>query len=65
MEDTDELANLGPMQLPDIEMEPEVPSQRVHRPTEHALAMLEDSLLEGPRFLQSDNEDLGVATLEA
>ena len=65
MEDTDELANLGPMQLPDIEMEPEVPSQQVRRPTEHALAMLEDSLLEGPRVLQSDNEDLGVATLEA
>ena len=44
--DGDELAN--PMQLSDVEMEPELPSRRVRRPTEHALAMLEDSLPEGP-----------------
>jgi len=63
MADMDELAN--PMQLSDIEMEPEVPSQRVRRPTKCALAMIEDSLTEGPGVLQSDNEDSGVVTPEA
>lgn len=63
MADTDELAN--PMQLFDIEMEPEVPSQRVRRPTKRALAMIEDSLPEGPGVLQSDNKDSGVVTPEA
>ena len=65
MDDTDELANPGPMQLPDIEMEPEVPSRRVRRPTERVLAMLEDSLPEGPGVLQSDDEDSGAVTPEA
>jgi len=63
MADTDELVN--PMQLFDIEMEPEVPSQRVRRPTKRALAMIEDSLPEGPGVLQSDNKDSGVVTPEA
>jgi hypothetical protein len=66
MADADELVD--PVQLsnePDIEMEPELPARRVCRPTERALAMLEDSLPEGPGLLQSDDEDSGVITPEA
>jgi len=66
MQDADELANpLHTRQSSDVEMEPEVPSRRVRRPTERALAMLEDSLPEGPGVLQSDNEDSDVGTPEA
>ena len=50
---------------PDIEMAPDVPTRRVHRPTERALAMLEDSLPEGPGALQSDNEDSNMVTPDA
>jgi len=50
---------------PDIEMAPDVSTRRVRRPTERALAMLEDSLPEGPGALQSDDEDSNMVTLDA
>ena len=50
---------------PDIEMAPDVPTRRVRRPTERALAMLEDSLPEGPGALQSDDEDSNMVTPDA
>ena len=66
MEDVDDLVDpMHSSNVPDIEMEPEIPAQQVRRPTERALAMLEDSLLEGPGVLQSDDEDPGVVTPEA
>ncbi|KDR68963.1 hypothetical protein GALMADRAFT_145983 [Galerina marginata CBS 339.88] len=58
MADADVPVDSGP--LPDqvnTEMEPELPTQRVRRLTECALAMLADSLPEGPGVLQSDDEN--------
>jgi len=66
MEDVDDLVDpIRSSNVPDIEMEPEIPARRVRRPTERALAMLEDSLPEGPGVLQSDDEDPGVVAPEA
>jgi hypothetical protein len=42
-----------------------LPTKRVRRPTERALAMFNDNMPEGPGILESDNDDEDSMTLDS